>query len=82
MGHYDDYYEEQGRIDAADKNNQIKAEVSKIRIEIVKSLPLDTSFKGYYAELVDKLATCRVYQFEKNELNELLTEIVKHLHRL
>ena len=81
MGHYDEYYEEQGRINAADKNNQIRKEASKVISEIIKSLPKYIDFKGYHPELVDKLAACRVHRFRENELNELLTEIIKHLHR-
>ena len=82
MGHYDEYYEEQGRINAADKNNQIREEASKVRTEITKSLPKNIDFKGYHPELVEKLAACRVHRFRENELNELLTEIIKHLHNL
>ena len=65
----------------SNKKNQIREEASKVRTEITKSLPKNIDFKGYHPELVDKLAACRVYRFRENELNELLTEIVKQLHR-
>jgi len=85
MGHYDKYYKEQDRINTADKNNQMAEQIAKIRIEIIESLPLNISFKGYYPKLVNKLvnklAACRVNGFKNNELDDLLTEIVKHLHK-
>ena len=81
MGHYDKYYEEQDRIDTADKNDQMAEQIVKIRTQIIESLPLNISFKGYYPKLVNKLAACRVHGFKDSELDDLLTEIVKHLHK-
>ncbi|NBO87371.1 MAG: hypothetical protein EBV00_04390 [Burkholderiaceae bacterium] len=83
--HYDEYYEERDREIANDyyrrKYKEIQEEISKIRIEIIKDLPEDISFKGYYPNLVEKLASCRAYKFKEDALDILLTEIVKELHK-
>ena len=82
MGHYDEHYEEQDRISSAYNQKRIEEKSSEIRIEIIKNLPDDISFKGYYPNLVEKLAACRVHKFNEVALDNLLTEIVKHLHKI
>ncbi len=81
MGHYNEYYEEQNRGNRIYMNLQCVEEASKIRREFLESIPKDVYSKGWQSDLVEKLAACRVHRFREDELNELLTEIVKHLHR-
>ena len=79
MGHYDEHYEKQDR---AYKNLEIEEEASKIRNDFLDSIPNDIYSKGWQSDLVEKLAACRVHCFREKELNDLLTQIVKNLHRL
>jgi hypothetical protein len=85
MGHYSENYEERDRkhnkINAAYKNREIEEEISNIRSEFLESIPKDAYSKGWRSDLVEKLAACRVHRFREDELNELLTEIVKYLHK-
>ena len=78
MGHYDEHYEEQDRISSAYNQKRIEEKSS----EIIKNLSDDISFKGYHPNLVEKLAACRVHKFNEVALDNLLTEIVKHLHKI
>ena len=81
MGHYNEYYEEQDRDNRIYMNLQCVEEASKIRREFLESTTEDVDSKGWHYDLVEKLAACRAHRFREDELNELLTEIVKHLHR-
>lgn len=71
MKHYEEHYEDQDRINTVDVDKQIKKEISKINKELINHNP--------NRDLVEKLAACRVHSFREDELNDLLTEIVKRL---
>jgi len=81
MGHYNEYYEEQDRDNRIYMNLQCVEEASKIRREFLESTTEDVDSKGWQSDLVEKLAACRVHRFREDELNELLTEIVKNMVR-
>lgn len=84
MGHYDEYYEEQARKDVADKNKRIDIEANSIRIEITDyyhrrfAILEENDLKH---DMINKLATCRVEGFKGQQLDDLLTEIVKAFHK-
>jgi hypothetical protein len=60
---------------------EIEEEASKIRNEFLESTTEDVDSKGWHYDLVEKLAACRVHRFREDELNQLLTEIVKNMVR-
>ena len=81
MGHYDEYYEERDRSMREYRQKQVEESVSEIKKEIINALSNEYDFKGYKVNLVEGLACCRVYKFNENALEYLLTEIVKELHK-
>ena len=62
-------------------NLQCEEEASKIRSEFLESIRKDVYSNGWQSDLVEKLAACRAHRFREDELNELLTEIVKNMVR-
>jgi hypothetical protein len=85
MGHYDKYYEEQDRREAIDINKRIDTEANSIRIDIKdyyhrRFTSLEEKGIELKHNMINKLAECRVTGFKGQQLNDLLTEIVKAFH--
>lgn len=82
MSHYDEYYEQQDRINAQNKNTRIEHEYSKIISDISNyHHRKGTSVKELKFDMIKSLAVCRVNGFKDNQLDALLTEIVKEFHK-